>query len=109
MLWRFDMDKIEVGDVVLYPAHKRVEVRGEKVRLVGKQWDFIRALGACPETLVTRECLVAYIYPDPTDRPGFRALDMVAHAVRKKIADASQGANYIRAINSCGYVLCAPA
>ena len=98
-------ERIEVGKLVLYPKHRRVEVAGTKIKLVGKQWEFLATLGHCAGMLVTREYLLVCLHPDPQDRPDARSIDMLAYVVRKKIADMLDGENYIHPVPSEGYVL----
>ena len=99
------MERIEVGRVMIYPKHKRVEVDGVKVKLSSKQWEFVEALALCPRGVVTREYLLACLYPDPKDRPSERSIDMLACYVRRKLRHVLEGANYVHSVASLGYAL----
>lgn len=98
-------ERIEIGRLVLYPQLRRVEAGGIKVKICGKQWEFLAALGECAGTLVTRKYLLVCLYPDPQGRPDVRSIDMLAHFVRRKLSNALDGANYIHPIPSEGYIL----
>ena len=98
-------ERIEVGKLVLYPRRRRAEAAGIRIKLCGKQWEFLAALGTCAGTLVTRDYLLVCLHPDPQERPSMRSIDMLACTVRKKIGDALGGENYIHPVPSEGYVL----
>jgi DNA-binding response OmpR family regulator len=101
------MESIVIGDLSICPELRRVEVSGKKVRVIGKQWEFLQSL-ALAGGAVTREFLLALLYPDPQDRPTLRSLDVLAKAVRNKLATASDGKNYITALRGSGYTLQKP-
>ncbi|MEK7613142.1 MAG: winged helix-turn-helix domain-containing protein [Patescibacteria group bacterium] len=95
--------KIPVGDLLVYPEIRRTEVQGQRVRLVGKQWDFLHAL-AVTRGVVTRDFLLSLMNPDPTAVPTLRSIDMLASNVRSKLAQVN-GKNYISTVYGYGYVL----
>ena len=104
-------ESIAIGDVVLNPRYHRAQVCDTRIKLGEKQWIFLYSLGLCAGTLVTRDFLLATLHPDPKERPDPRSIDMIACTVRKKLAAASGGKNYIKAVagHGSGYMLCAPA
>ncbi len=105
------MQPIVLNKLKLYPDRRRVEVEGVRVDGIGYPgWDFIYALARAPGTLVSRDMLFVSVYPDPETRPpmGSRAVDQIAHKVRKRLAQKAEGHNFIRAISNGGYVLVAP-
>lgn len=102
-------DCLKIGELTLYLKLRRAEVRGVKIKLGSKQWEFLAALAQCTGTLVTREYLLMCLHPDPQERPSARSIDVIASTVRKKLKDALRGANYIHPISSEGYLLRAAA
>jgi len=102
------MQRITIGDLTLYPERRRVETKGKKIKIGYMGWELIKVLGGSPGNLVSRDFLMASVYPDPEDRPCARAIDMLVCHVRKRIAQALGGDNYIHAVNSHGYVLRPP-
>jgi DNA-binding response OmpR family regulator len=103
------MERIEVGKLVFSPyiPHRPISRRKEAIGVTAmfgkKEWKFLDALWQCEGTMVTREYLWVYLYPDPRKRPNIRAVDVIAFRVRKKLAALLNGENCIHKVFGEGY------
>jgi DNA-binding response OmpR family regulator len=93
------LDPIELGDVTLDPARRRVTRQGEIVHLTPTEFDLVAFLAASPDTVFTREELLAEVWGYEVASGG-RAVDSHVRAVRRKL-----GTNLIRTVHGVGYAL----
>ncbi len=92
-------EPIEVGDVLLDPATRRVTRDGEVVHLTPTEFDLFAFLAAAPDRVFTREELLAQVWGYEVASGG-RAVDSHVRAVRHKL-----GNNLIRTVHGVGYAL----
>jgi DNA-binding response OmpR family regulator len=90
---------IEVGDVVLDPATRRVTRAGEVVHLTPTEFDLFAFLAAAPDRVFTRDELLGEVWGYEVASGG-RAVDSHVRAVRQKL-----GNNLIRTVHGVGYAL----
>jgi DNA-binding response OmpR family regulator len=90
---------IEVGDVVLDPATRRVTRGGEVVHLTPTEFDLFAFLAAEPDRVFTRDELLGEVWGYEVVSGG-RAVDSHVRAVRQKL-----GNNLIRTVHGVGYAL----
>jgi DNA-binding response OmpR family regulator len=90
---------VEIGDVKLDPATRRVTRDGEVVHLTPTEFDLIAFLAAAPDRVFTREELLAEVWGYEVASGG-RAVDSHVRAVRRKL-----GTNLIRTVHGVGYAL----
>jgi DNA-binding response OmpR family regulator len=90
---------IEVGDVVLDPATRRVTRAGEVVHLTPTEFDLFAFLAGAPDRVFTRDELLAEVWGYEVASGG-RAVDSHVRAVRQKL-----GNNLIRTVHGVGYAL----
>ena len=108
------MERIEIGEHVFSPyiphrpRARRIEAVGVTAMFSKLEWKFFDALWQCEGTMVTREYLWAYLYPDPCNRPNIRAVDVAACRVRKRLQFLLNGQNCIHQIRNEGYMFRIP-
>ena len=90
---------IEVGDVTLDPATRRVTRNGEVVHLTPTEFDLFAFLAAAPDRVFTRDELLAQVWGYEVVSGG-RAVDSHVRAVRRKL-----GNDLIRTVHGVGYAL----
>jgi two-component system, cell cycle response regulator CtrA len=99
---------IQTGDLVVNLDAKIVEVNGARVHLTGKEYQILELLSLRKGTTQTKETLLNHLYGGP-DEPQQKILDVFICKLRKKLANASSGKNYIETVWGRGYVLRLPA
>jgi DNA-binding response OmpR family regulator len=92
-------DAIEIGDISLDLATRRVTRDGEVVHLTPTEFDLIAFLAAKPDRVFTRDELLAQVWGYEVASGG-RAVDSHVRAVRRKL-----GTNLIRTVHGVGYAL----
>ena len=98
---------IEIGDLVLNLDSKTVEVNGARVHLTVKEYQMLEFLCLHKDRPVTKEMFLNHIYGG-MDEPGAKIIDVFICKLRRKLANASMGKNYIETIWGRGYVLREP-
>jgi DNA-binding response OmpR family regulator len=90
---------LELGDVRVDVAARRVWRGGEEVRLTPTEFDLLLCLTATPGAVVTRERLLAEVWGWP-GASGTRTVDSHVKGLRAKV-----GADRIRTVHGVGYAL----
>ena len=90
---------LELGDLRLDAAARRVWRSGEEVRLTPTEFDLLVFLAGSPGTVVTRERLMAEVW-GWENASGTRTVDSHVKGLRAKI-----GADLIRTVHGVGYAL----
>ena len=98
---------INTGDLVVNLDNKTVEVSGARVHLTGKEYQLLELLSLRKHLTLTKEMLLNHLYGGK-DEPGSKIIDVFICKLRKKLANASQGKNYIETVWGRGYVLREP-
>jgi DNA-binding response OmpR family regulator len=88
---------IEVGDVTIDQAQRRVYRAGDEVHLTPTEFELLVMLASSPKTVLTREKLLAEVW-DWADASGTRTVDSHIKALRRKL-----GADLIRTVHGVGY------
>ena len=89
--------RIEIGDLVVDRAQRRVERAGEEIHLTPTEFELLSTLAREPKTVLTREKLLEEVW-DWVDASGTRTVDSHIKALRRKL-----GANLIRTVHGVGY------
>src|SRR6476659_7001753 len=89
------------------PDTKTVEVHGARVHLTGKEYQMLELLPLRKGTTLTKEMFLNHLYGG-MDEPELKIIDVFICKLRKKLANASQGKNYIETVWGRGYVLREP-
>src|ERR671916_410632 len=98
---------ITTGDLVVNLDTKTVEVSGARVHLTGKEYQMLELLSLRKGTTLTKEIFLNHLYCG-MDEPELKIIDVFICKLRKKLANASQGKNYIETVWGRGYVLREP-
>jgi two-component system cell cycle response regulator CtrA len=98
---------IKTGDIVVNLDAKTVEVNGNRVHLTGKEYQMLELLSLRKGTTLTKEMFLNHLYGG-MDEPELKIIDVFICKLRKKLANASNGKNYIETVWGRGYVLREP-
>ncbi len=98
---------IKTGDIVVNLDAKTVEVNGNRVHLTGKEYQMLELLSLRKGTTLTKEMFLNHLYGG-MDEPELKIIDVFICKLRKKLAAAAGGANYIETVWGRGYVLREP-
>jgi two-component system cell cycle response regulator CtrA len=95
---------IKTGRVSVNLDAKTVEVEGKTVHLTGKEYQMLELLSLRKGTTLTKEMFLNHLYGG-MDEPELKIIDVFICKLRKKLAEATDGANYIETVWGRGYVL----
>jgi two-component system cell cycle response regulator CtrA len=98
---------IQTGDLIVNLDTKTVEVNSARVHLTGKEYQILELLSLCKDTTLTKEMFLNHLYGG-MDEPELKIIDVFICKLRKKLANASNGKNYIETVWGRGYVLREP-
>ena len=98
---------IQTGDLIVKLDTKTVEVNGVRVHLTGKEYQMLELLSLHKGRTLTKEMFLNHLYGG-IDEPEVKILDVFTCKLRKKLANASSGKNYIETVWGRGYVLREP-
>src|ERR1019366_3538057 len=86
---------------------KMVEVGGARLHLTGKEYQILELLSLRKGTTLTKEMFLTQLYGG-MDEPEIKIIDVFICKLRKKLASASNGKDYIETVWGRGYVLRQP-
>ncbi len=95
---------INTGMVAVNLDAKTVDVAGKTVHLTGKEYQMLELLSLRKGTTLTKEMFLNHLYGG-MDEPELKIIDVFICKLRKKLAEATGGANYIDTVWGRGYVL----
>jgi two-component system, cell cycle response regulator CtrA len=95
---------ISTGAVNVNLDAKTVDVDGKTVHLTGKEYQMLELLSLRKGTTLTKEMFLNHLYGG-MDEPELKIIDVFICKLRKKLAEATDGANYIETVWGRGYVL----
>jgi two-component system, cell cycle response regulator CtrA len=95
------------GDLSVNLDAKTVEISGAPVRLTGKEYQMLELLSLRKGTTLTKEMFFNNLYGG-MDEPGIKIIDVFICKLRKKLAIASNGKDYIETVWGRGYALREP-
>ena len=95
---------IRTGKLSVNLDAKTVEVNGQRVHLTGKEYQMLELLSLRKGTTLTKEMFLNHLYGG-MDEPEVKIIDVFICKLRKKLANAAGGANYIETVWGRGYVL----
>lgn len=99
---------IRTGKVNVNLDAKTVEAEGKPVHLTGKEYQMLELLSLRKGTTLTKEMFLNHLYGG-MDEPELKIIDVFICKLRKKLAEATGGENYIETVWGRGYVLRDPA
>ncbi len=99
---------IRTGKITVNLDAKTVEADGQAVHLTGKEYQMLELLSLRKGTTLTKEMFLNHLYGG-MDEPELKIIDVFICKLRKKLAEATGGENYIETVWGRGYVLREPA
>lgn len=99
---------IKTGKLAVNLDTKTVEVSSQRVHLTGKEYAMLELLSLRKGSTLTKEMFLNHLYGG-IDEPELKIIDVFICKLRKKLATASEGDNYIETVWGRGYVLRCPA
>jgi two-component system cell cycle response regulator CtrA len=99
---------INTGKVSVNLDAKTVTAEGATVHLTGKEYQMLELLSLRKGTTLTKEMFLNHLYGG-MDEPELKIIDVFICKLRKKLAEATGGENYIETVWGRGYVLRDPA
>jgi two-component system cell cycle response regulator CtrA len=98
---------VQIGDLIVNLDAKMAKVNGAPVHLTGKEYQMLELLTLRKGMTLTKEMFLNHLYGG-MDEPGIKIIDVFMCKLRKKLADASNGKDYIETVWGRGYVLREP-
>ena len=98
---------IQTGDLIVNLDTKNAAMCGTQLYLTGKEYRMLELLCLRKGTPLTKEVFLNQLYGG-LDEPGPKIIDVFICKLRKKLANASGGKNYIDTIWGRGHVLREP-
>ncbi|MGH1375688.1 MAG: response regulator transcription factor CtrA [Alphaproteobacteria bacterium] len=98
---------IETGSIKVNLDSRTVEAAGKPLHLTGKEYGIIELLSLRKGSTLTKEMFLNHLYGG-MDEPEAKIIDVFICKLRKKLADATDGSNYIKTVWGRGYVLSDP-
>ena len=95
---------VEIGDLLVNLDQKTVEVDGHRVHLTNKEYQMLELLILRKGATITKEMFLSHLYGG-LDEPELKIIDVFICKLRKKLANASGGRNYIETIWGRGYLV----
>jgi two-component system, cell cycle response regulator CtrA len=95
---------INTGRIAVNLDAKTVDVEGKTVHLTGKEYQMLELLSLRKGTTLTKEMFLNHLYGG-MDEPELKIIDVFICKLRKKLAEATGGDNYIETVWGRGYVL----
>src|SRR5436190_14863222 len=93
---------IQTGDLVVNLDTKTVEVQQARVHLTGKEYQMLELLSLRKGTTLTKEMFLNHLYGG-MDEPELKIIDVFICKLRKKLANASNGNDYIETLWGRGW------
>ena len=95
---------IQTGELVVNLDTKTVEVNCARVHLTGKEYQMLELLSLRKGTPLTKEMFLNHLYGG-IDEPEVKIIDVFICKLRKKLANASNGKNFVETLWGRGHVL----
>ena len=98
---------IETGLIKVNLDTRTIEAAGKPLHLTGKEYGILELLSLRKGSTLTKEMFLNHLYGG-MDEPEAKIIDVFICKLRKKLADATDGTNYIETVWGRGYVLRGP-
>ncbi|MCJ2019558.1 response regulator transcription factor [Methylobacterium sp. E-065] len=95
---------ITVDDLVIDLDEKLASIEGIRVPLTTKEYQLLELLALRKGSTITKEMFLNHLYGG-LDEPELKIIDVFICKLRKKLANASSGKNYIETVWGRGYVM----
>jgi two-component system, cell cycle response regulator CtrA len=98
---------VQTGDLIVNLDAKTVHINQVCVHLTGKEYRMLELLSMRKGTTLTKEMFLSQLYGG-MDEPEIKIIDVFMCKIRKKLANASNGKEYIETVWGRGYLLREP-
>jgi two-component system, cell cycle response regulator CtrA len=98
---------VQTGDLIVNVDAKTVHIKQVRVNLTGKEYRILELLSLRRGTTITKEMFLSQLYGG-MDEPEIKIIDVFMCKIRKKLAIASGGKDYIETVWGRGYLLREP-
>jgi two-component system cell cycle response regulator CtrA len=98
---------VQTGDLTVNLTRKTAEIDDVRVHLTAREYQMLELLSLRKGTTLTKEMFLNQLYGG-MDEPEIKIIDVFICKLRKKLANASGGKNYIETVWGRGYVLREP-
>ena len=98
---------VRIGDLIVNVDAKTVHIKRIRVNLTGKEYRMLELLSLRSGTIITKEMFLSQLYGG-MDEPEIKIIDVFMSKIRKKLAIASGGKDYIETVWGRGYLLREP-
>jgi two-component system, cell cycle response regulator CtrA len=98
---------INTDDLCVNLDSKTVEINGSRVHLTSKEYQMLELLAMRKGSTLTKEMFLSHLYGG-MDEPEMKIIDVFVCKLRKKLANASGGKDYIETVWGRGYVMREP-
>jgi two-component system, cell cycle response regulator CtrA len=98
---------VQTGDLIVNVDAKTVHIKQVRVNLTGKEYRMLELLSLRRGTTITKEMFLSQLYGG-MDEPEIKIIDVFMCKIRKKLAIASGGKDYIETVWGRGYLLREP-
>jgi two-component system, cell cycle response regulator CtrA len=95
---------VQTGDLNVNVDAKTVHIKQVRVNLTGKEYQMLELLSLRRGTTITKEMFLGQLYGG-MDEPEIKIIDVFICKLRKKLAVASGGEDYIETVWGRGYLL----
>lgn len=95
---------IQTGRLTVNLQSHTAQIDGEPLHLTGKEYAILELLSLRKGVTLTKEMFLNHLYGG-IDEPELKIIDVFVCKLRKKLADASGGVNFIETVWGRGYVL----
>ena len=99
---------IQTGDLIVNLDNKTVEINGARVYLTDKEYQMLELLTLRKDITITKDMFLNHLYGG-MDEPEAKIIDVFICKLRKKLASASGGNEFIETVWGRGHVLREPA
>jgi two-component system, cell cycle response regulator CtrA len=98
---------VQIGDLTVNVDAKTVHIKQVRVNLTGKEYQMLELLSLRRGTTITKEMFLSQLYGG-MDEPEIKIIDVFMCKIRKKLANASNGKDYVETVWGRGYLLREP-
>src|SRR5271156_901706 len=98
---------VQTGDLIVNVDAKTVHIKQIRVNLTGKEYRMLELLSLRRGTTITKEMFLSQLYGG-MDEPEIKIFDVFMCKIRRKLAEASNGKDYIETVWGRGYLLREP-
>ena len=98
---------ISCGDLTVHLGEQMVRVGDTRVHLTGKEYRMLELMALRKGSTLTKEMFLNHLYGG-MDEPEIKIIDVFMCKLRRKLANASGGRNYVETVWGRGYMMREP-